>query len=137
MRSQKSKQTQGVYRITVDEKLGPDLIRLLIASLKKNKKTFSDNPKHWNEEEAILVSADTYKNTMRLTRNNAKKLSWGMLREGQVFLVGKFKTLHDPNIQTKFALNPKRKNFRRIDPQIKNDIKRKYLRALQGGIQDG
>lgn len=134
---QKSKKNQRVYRITVDEKLGENLIRLLIASLKQGVKTFNDDAKYWNEEKEKLVEPNNYQTIMEITRIKAKEWSWDRLCEGQVFLAGEFKINHDRNTLAMFDVNPGRKNFRHINSEIKDTTKEKYLKALQGGTQDG
>ncbi|MFC1508250.1 hypothetical protein ACFL60_01015 [Candidatus Omnitrophota bacterium] len=134
---QKSKKNHHVYRITVDEKLSENLLRLLLASLKQGVKTFNDDSEYWNEEKEILVEPKNYQTIMGVTRVKAKKWSWDRLCEGQVFLSGEFKIDNDPTTLAMFDVNPGRKNFRHINFEIKDNSKEKYLKVLQGGTQDG
>ena len=79
-----------VYRITVDERLSNDLVRLLIAPLVAGVDTFADRDKDWGPEEEVMVNSTTYARQMGVRE---AKLPWHTLAEGQVFLVGHFKTV--------------------------------------------
>ena len=79
-----------VYRITVDERLSDNLVRLLIAPLAAGVDTFADRDQDWGPEEEVMVTAANY--ALRMGVPEAE-LPWRTLAEGQVFLVGHFKTV--------------------------------------------
>lgn len=133
MKQNKAEPKAPVCRITVDEKLERNLIRILIATLKPDKEIFNDEVQYWNEEIKELVKPDTYKHVFGITGGSANKWNWDDLSEGQVFLAGEFKVYSERNTQNLFIRNPGRRNFKRIDSIIKDNIKKKYLKALQGG----
>jgi len=137
MTNDSEKQTSPVRRITIDEKLEDDLMRILIANLKDNVTTFSDDSTYWEEEEELLVRPDNYQKKIGMTRDNAKKWPWDNLYEGQVFLVGRFRVIRNRGAQTTFVVDVKRRNFQCIDRLIKERVKKKYLVALERSISDG
>ena len=137
MTNDSEKQTSLVCRITVDEKLEDDLIRILIANLKDKVTTFSDDSTCWEEEEERFVRPDNYQKKIGMTRDNAKKWPWDNLYEGQVFLTGRFRVSRSRGAQTAFVVDVKRRNFQCIDRLIKERVKKKYLSALERSISDG
>ena len=137
MTNDSEKQISPVRRITIDEKLEDDLMRILIANLKDNVTTFSDDSTYWEEEEELLVRPDNYQKKIGMTRDNAKKWPWDNLYEGQVFLVGRFRVSRNRGAQTTFVVDVKRRNFQCIDRLIKERVKKKYLAALERSIADG
>jgi len=137
MTNDSEKQTSPVRRITIDEKLEDDLMRILIANLKDNVTTFSDDSTYWEEEEELLVRPDNYQKKIGMTRDNAKKWPRDNLYEGQVFLVGRFRVIRNRGAQTTFVVDVKRRNFQCIDRLIKERVKKKYLAALERSISDG
>ena len=137
MTNDSEKQTSPVRRITIDEKLEDDLMRILIANLKDNVTTFSDDSTYWEEEEELLVRPDNYQKKIGMTRDNAKKWPWDNLYEGQVFLVGRFRVSRNRGAQTTLVVDVKRRNFQCIDRLIKERVKKKYLAALERSISDG
>ncbi|MBA7675934.1 hypothetical protein ES703_84173 [subsurface metagenome] len=137
MTNDSEKQASLVCRITIDEKLEDDLIRILIANLKDNVTTFSDDSTYWEEEEELFMRPDNYQEKIGMTRDNAKKWPWDNLYEGQVFLVGRFRVSRNRGAQTTFVVDVKRRNFQCIDRLIKERVKKKYLAALERSISDG
>ena len=121
---------QKVRRITIDERLSDNLIRLLVANLRANLKTFGDDPEYWGEEEELLVSPKDYREQMGMPRA-ARKWSWRKLYEGQVFLSGGFREISDDGI--KFEVDAKQRNFLCIDRVSKERVKKDYMKALEGG----
>ncbi|MBA7702586.1 hypothetical protein ES703_111355 [subsurface metagenome] len=137
MKNNQNTQTSVVRRITIDERLADDLIRILIADLKDGVTTFDDDSAYWGEEEEFLVQPDNYRDKIGMTRDNARKWLWNDLHEGQVFLLGRFRVNRNRRAQAMFVVDMKRRNFRRIDSLVKDWIKRKYLAALERSIPDG
>lgn len=81
MRNALEKQTSPVRRITIDEKLADDLIRVLTAELKSSVTTFSDDPDYWGEEDEFLIHSNLYHKEMGLTRVDIEELFWKILLE--------------------------------------------------------
>lgn len=126
-----------VLRITIDERLADDLVRVLAAKLKGNVTAFNDDPEYWEEEEELLVQPDNYQKEMGMTQDNAKTWPWDKLQEGQVFLLGRFQINRSRKAPTMFRVDPRRRYFRRIDHLIKNLVKKKYLTALERSVLYG
>lgn len=139
MKNDPEKQTSPVRRITIDEKLADSLIRILIANLKDDVTTFSDDSKYWEEEKELLVRPDDYQKKMGMTQANVEKWPWKNFHEGQVFLVGRFRDSPNQPAEGEFVVDMKmeQENFQRIDRLVKEGVKKKYLAALEGGISDG
>jgi hypothetical protein len=81
------RKTPQVVRITVDERLSDDLVRLLIAPLAAGVNTITDRDEDWGPEQEVMVSPANYAQRMGVRED---ELSWHALAEGQVFLVGEF-----------------------------------------------
>ena len=126
-----------VRRITIDEKLTPSLIRILVAKLKPGLKEFDDDPKYWNAEKDILVQPDSFQKTMGMTLSNAEKWPWNKHYEGQTFLQGYFTLKPGAPGGPRFLVNGARQNFRCINDMIKNPIKQLYFSAIKGGSNNG
>jgi len=122
---------QKVRRITVDERLSDELIRVLVADLKANLKEFSDDPENWGEEVELLVRPEDYREKMGMPRL-ARKWSWRKLYEGQVFLSGGFEKIEGEEAETMFKVDAEM-NFQCIDDVSKERVKRSYLAALERG----
>lgn len=133
MKKKKSKKKVIVRRITVDEKLSEDLIRVLVSSLKEGIKKFRDKMEYWEEENEELVRPDSFVKKMGIPFSEKKKFKWENLREGQVFLSGAFDVVDIKKPPGKFEVNPKRKEFLSIDTLAKKDIKKLYFRVLGRG----
>lgn len=134
MKNAPEKQTSPVWRITVDERLTNDLIRILIADLKPDRTTFNDDSRHWDEEEEFVVGPDDYQKMMGMTEVNIKQWPWKNLLEGQVFLRGRFRD--SPDQPGEFVVDTKMEqdNFQRIDYFSKNRVKKAYMNALERSI---
>lgn len=78
-----------MQRITVDERLGPDLLRLLVAEMKdpQQGRDYFDEIEDWGEEAEILVDGTSFREVMGLGSENIELRD---LEEGQVFLNGSF-----------------------------------------------
>ncbi len=121
----------AVRRITVDERLSDDHIRLLIASLAEGVETFADRDEDWRPEREVLVRPATYARWMSVRK---EKLPWRTLEEGQVFLAGQFEVLGDPAAPDGFQVCPGVRAFLRIDrlPLVKEQAKLLYSALVRG-----
>ena len=128
-----SKKNVMVQRITIDEKLSEDLIRVLISPLKKGIKKFRDQMEYWEKEKEELVKPDSFAKKMGIPFSEKKNFKWQNLREGQVFLSGAFDVVGIKKPPGMFEVNPKRKEFLSIDALAKNDIKKLYFKVLGRG----
>lgn len=124
-----------INRITIDEKLADDLIRILVAPLKKHSSHFTDNFDCWEDEADELINPDNFETKLFMTSANSRRYPWNSLYEGRVFLVGKFKIDTERKGKRWYTTDARKKTFRCINRQIKEDIKEKYLRALEGRIE--
>ncbi len=121
-----------VYRITVDERLNDDLVRLLIAPLAAGVDTFADRDEDWGPEQEVMVNAANYALHMGVRED---KLPWRTLAEGQVFLVGQFKTVGPQTAPAGFQVRPGpgRRAWLRIDnlSLVKEPAKLLYSALIQ------
>ena len=125
-----SAQKGVVKRISVDEKLADDLIRLLVCSLADGIQEFSDQKNEWGPESAVMVGPATYAAAMGLA--SQKQCSWKDLSEGQVFLSGEFEITGSRSSPHHFRVNPGRHEFLRIDnlETFKNRTRLLYSQLL-------
>ena len=139
MKNAPEKQNAPVRRITIDERLADDLIRILIANLKYNKTTFSDDSKYWEEEEELLVRPGDYQKKMGMTQANVEEWPWKNLHDGQVFLQGRFRDSPNQPAEGEFVVDMKmeQENFQRIDYLSKGRVKKVYMNALERSIPNG
>lgn len=131
MKKKKSKKIVQVRRITIDEKLSDDLIRLLSSSLKRGFMEFKDRMEYWEEEKEFLVRPNSYAKKMGIPLSDKKKWKWEDFKEGQAFLSGDFGIVDTKKTPGKFMVNPGRKKFINIDDIAKKDIKRLYFKVLE------
>lgn len=138
-----------VYRITIDEKLSDDLIRLEICKLIKHSKSgeFKDEPIYWEdytESETIIkptkINNNLYADLSTHTKLQTKTILWKDLKEGQVFLIGAFK-IKDNQKNTKifnqYFVDPDKDEFRQIDNDVKANTKSLYYKILSKGEKNG
>jgi len=131
----RSRENWPVRRITIDEKMGERLIRVLVCGLADGVHEFSDQLEDWGAEQEFLVRPQNYAKVLGLPAGEQyqKEYAWDGLSEGQVFLSGEFEVADDPKAPTRFQVSPGRKKFMRID-QIKvfrERFKRRYSDLLQ------
>ena len=138
----RSRENWPVRRITIDEKMGERLIRVLVCGLADGVHEFSDQLEDWGAEQEFLVRPQNYAKVLGLPagEQHQKEYAWDGLSEGQVFLSGEFEVAprrggvaDDPKAPTKFQVSPGRKEFMRID-QIKvfrERVKSRYSDLLQ------
>jgi hypothetical protein len=121
-----------VLRLTVDEKLSEDLIRLLVCPLAAGITEFYDRTGEWGAESEVLVGPATFAGVMGIPDDKASAYPWEKLKEGQVFLSGRFAVLGHEKEPDKFTAGSKTRNFLRIDDLVRKRIKRLYFDALEG-----
>ncbi len=124
---------QRVRRITIDERLSDNLVRILVADLKPDKETFGDDPKDWREESELLVRPEDYQEEMGMPSEPEEEWLWNNLYEGQVFLSGGFREITEGGTEARFVVDVEQRNFQSIARVSKERVKNSYLAALEGG----
>jgi len=144
-----------VLRITIDERLSENLIRLEICKLVDigNSGEFKDEPGFWKdaakEGEEILVQSNIskhksrkklYTDLMSIPKSQVDKFPWKDLKEGQVFLSGEFevkeKMIKNKNVKQYF-IHPGKESFEQIDDDVKENTKNLYFEILAKGDKYG
>jgi len=144
-----------VRRITVDERLSEDLIRLEICELKKTGESgeFKDEPEFWRdivqEGEEILArpknpgkesKKSLYTDLMSIPESQVKQFPWKDLKEGQVFLSGEFEVKVEQRGDkkvTRYFIRPGEEAFKQIDDDVKENTKTLYYEILARGEKNG
>ena len=126
-------ETPFILRITIDEVMEGELIRALMSTIKYRAEVISLSDEKWSQEKEVLVDSTDYAKYFNMTISKQKKYPWKSLREGHVFLSGKFKVHRKNSFKNIFITSSKRKNFLRVDQSLKRDLKIRYLMALSGG----
>jgi hypothetical protein len=121
----------GVRRITVDEQLEEELIRLSICNLLDGIEEFSDEIDEWDDEIGVLINPGNYAENMDIPKSKQKELEWIDLKEGRVFLSGEFVAKPSDEKPEKFIVTPGKQNFLCIDGMVNKEIKALYSRALE------
>jgi len=137
MVNDRDSQTSLVRRITIDEKLEDGLFRVLITSLRNDTTEFNDDLSYWGEEYEDLIQPDNYRKILDMTKRNVQTWPWDSIYEGQVFLQGRFRINRNRSSKMMFVVDRRRRNFRRVDPMLKEQIKKTYLAVLERRISDG
>lgn len=124
-----------VRRITVDERLADDLIRLLVCPLAEGVEVFLDREEDWADEHEVLIHPETYAQELGIPsaqEPEEEDWPWEALKEGQVFLSGEFEIVGDPRTPKYFKVSPGQKQFVRVDnlEEFKEDVKRIYSDLL-------
>ena len=131
----RSRENWPVRRITIDEKMGERLIRVLVCGLADGVHEFSDQLEDWGAEQEFLVRPQNYAKVLGLPagEQHQKEYAWDGLSEGQVFLSREFEVADDPKAPTRFQVSPGRKEFMRIDQirVFRERLKRRYSDLLQ------
>ena len=144
-----------VHRITVDERLSEDLIRIEICKLIKVDKSgeFKDEPDYWEditeEGEEIIAqpcapkkksNTNSYTDLMSIPKSKVDKFPWKDLTEGQVFLAGEFEVRGKESGNKKvkrYFIHPGKKEFEQIDENVKENTKTLYYKVLAKGEKHG
>ena len=145
----------AVRRITVDERLSEDLIRLEICELKKVGESgeFKDEPDFWRdivqEGEEIVArpinpekesKKGSYADLMSIPESQLEQFPWKDLKEGQVFLSGEFEVKEEQSGNKKvkrYFVRPGEKAFKQIDDDVKENTKALYYKLLAKGEKHG
>lgn len=151
----KEERIATVRRITVDERLSEDLIRLEICELIKHEKSgeFKDEPDYWRDiaQEGGEVLArpiapgkkstkECYTDLMSIPKSQVKKFPWKDLKEGQVFLSGAFEVKEEQSgddTVMRYFIRPGKKAFKQIDDDVKKNTKTLYYKILAKGENHG
>jgi len=129
---EKLREKAVVMRLTIDEKLSDDLIRLLVCPLVTGKEEFQDETGDWEAESELLVGPANYAEIMGIPDDLAKEYPWKTLGEGNVFLSGWFGVIGDEKSPAGFMAVSGRRNFLCIDGLVRKRIKKLYFDALEG-----
>jgi len=168
MRGKATKRSSGktgspaVRRIVVDERFGPDAMRLLIATLTGSGREITDGRCQWSAEREYMVSPRNVSRRLlptgedrqqRILREimreaweakaeelkTAKRgamtaLLWNELKEGQVFLEGTFKIVGERHDPKAIKVGLGARDFLEVDriTFFEEQSKTLYSRALRG-----
>ncbi len=132
MNAMRSQEKVLVRRITVDEPLADDLIRLMICPLAGGVEEFFDREGDWGEEHEVWVRPETYTQKLGIPSSEMENWPWEALTEGQVFLSGEFEIVGDRWPDRYFKVSRRRKEFLRIDDLevFIEGVKREYSGSL-------
>jgi len=145
-----------VWRVTIDERLDADLVKIGVATLLPGRTDLSkDALANWSDEEVHLVHPSDYLDAFKLGKSDpllrplstelklgiGKKKDlegglWRFLEEGQVYLVGEFEVKgKDSGDPERIVTRPGVHSILRIDriPAIKKRHKDLYSAALKEG----
>lgn len=144
---------ETVFRITVDEILDQSVARLLIAELAEGATDLSeDRRENWRDEKTYWIRRENCLRILGVTRRLLVTRAvqavtdgpgdvppnvrfWRGLREGYVFLLGRFE-IEGPRHAPKCILvsGAPKEEFLRIDrlPQVKQKLAALYAKALTG-----
>jgi len=120
-----------VRRITIDEKLADDTIRILISTLDTDKTEIDLSDNVWSKEEEFMIGPANYDREMGMSDPN--KYPWEHLKEGQVYLSGNFTPILNEETLKQLQIGKKEGNFLRVDEYLKDGIKELYSKAIRGG----
>lgn len=122
-----------VRRVTVDERLAGDLIRLLICELAPGVIEFYDRSGDWSREREVWARPHTYAHYLGLSSSLVHEWPWEKLQEGQVFLSGEFEIIGDRRRPAYFRIRPGAVEFIRLDNlrEFKDGVIRTYSDLLR------
>ena len=151
----KEDRSATVRRITIDERLSEDLIRLEICELIKVGESgeFKDEPDCWRDivqdgEEIVArpinleeaPKKDSYTKLMSIPESQVEQFPWKDLKEGQVYLSGAFEVKEEQSGDKKvkrYFIRPGQKAFKQIDDDVKENTKALYYKILAKGEKNG
>jgi hypothetical protein len=126
-----------VRRITIDERLSEDLIRVVICPLAKGVRAFLDREGDWGPERQSLIRPKDYVRKLRIP--DPELWPWESLAEGHVYLSGQFEMVFKKKKDgieelSYFEVRQGRDRFKRIDhlDVIRTSIHQLYAHALGG-----
>ncbi len=135
MSAKRSRKKVLARRITVDEKLADDLIRLVICRLAEGVEEFFDREGDWGKEREGWARPENYARKLGIPSAERKEWPWERLAEGQVFVSGEFEIVGDRTAPEYFKVSQGRQEFFRIDDLgvFKDGVTRMYSELLTRG----
>lgn len=133
MKVEQQKKHPLVLRITVDEKIGENLMRILISSLAEEVKEFRVGNAKWTEEEEKYVNSKNYADEMGIPKSKLKEFPFSEFHEGQVFLSGKFKIIGKKKSPKKFLVGDGYRKCLPIEAIVKEETKQLYYKVVERG----
>jgi hypothetical protein len=120
-----------VRRITVDERLAEDLIRLGVCPLAEGVEFFFDRSADWGDEAEEYVGPGDYADVLGLSSGEDRP--WESFSEGQVFLSGEFEVVGERRAPKYFQVSRGQAEFLRIDNlrPFRGDAQRTYSELLR------
>jgi hypothetical protein len=136
MIEEQSSRKAVVRRITVDERLADDLIRLVVCRLVEGVEEFYDRRGEWGRERESWARPRNYAEKLGAPPDNIP--AWDSLMEGQVFLSGEFEVVGERDKPRWFRACPGKQEFLRLDSveEHKEGLKHLYSVLLVGGQRD-
>lgn len=131
MSPKRSRKKVVVRRITVDERLADDLVRLAVCPLAEGVEEFFDREGDWDKERQWWARPENYARKMGIPAAQREKWPWERLEEGQVFLSGEFEIVRETALLY-FKVSRGREEFLRIDDLevFKEGVRRTYSELL-------
>ena len=144
-----------VLRISVDERLSEDLIRLEICELIRfgESKEFKDEPDFWSDiiqggEEIVarlinpgkVIIKGPNTDMVSILESLVEQFPWKDLKEGQVFLSGAFEVKEEQRRDKKvkrYFIRSGEKAIKQIDDDVKENTKTLYYEILAKGGKNG
>jgi hypothetical protein len=159
----KEREPLTVYRITVDELLSEDLVRLLVAQLSEAPNGLIDDEAIWGEEREVLATSATLEAELKMTNGDeaaairaiegnlpkpdrdaktdesALGALWQKLTEGLVLLIGGFFMDSPEGSPPSLRLKKGIRSFVRVDILIHERERSEilYSNALRGVARSG
>jgi len=129
----KKKKHLLVQRVTIDEKISGDIMRILISSPAKDVEELKLGEVKWTKEKEKYINSENYADKMGIPVSKRKDFPFAGFHEGQVFLTGNFKIIGKKKSPDKLLLGNSDRKFLAIDTSIKEEIKRLYSKVLEKG----
>ena len=120
-----------IFRITIDEKLSEDLIRILVSKLQTDLYQFSDETHHWGKETESFITPKNHPRKLGIPNSLIKEFPWDIFQEGQVYVSGEFIYLNANN--PCFTIERGVQSFVPIADISKDIVKKLYSEVLTGG----
>jgi hypothetical protein len=135
-----AEQDKQVWRITVDERLTEDLIRIEVCHLAYDTNEFGDRVGEWTGARGVFIHSDDYLDVMGIPDDQADQWPWESLTEGMSFIAGAFveppaEPVEGQPAAVRFRVAPERRAFTRIDNRdpLRDSLKEIYSLLLTGG----
>ncbi|MCA9694018.1 MAG: hypothetical protein KC636_30810 [Myxococcales bacterium] len=124
-----------VIRITVDERLSGDIVRLLVAPLAPGVSRFTDAAGDWARELELEVTSRDYAALLELGPEEQRVVAWPELIEGHVYFVGAFAAEGDFLSPSGFHVDEDARRAMRVDhlPVVRAPAEQVYEALLRQG----